>query len=97
MVAHFVHKSKDGKLAVIGVLLNEGKDNAGIKTLWANLPPKEGTEYLPEKVSFSPSSMLPKELGFYNYEGSLTTPPLYRRRAVLHLEKTRGYFQRPSR
>jgi carbonic anhydrase len=75
MVAHFVHKSKDGKLAVIGVLLNEGKDSAAIKTLWANLPPKEGVEYLPEKVSFNPGSMLPKELGFYNYEGSLTTPP----------------------
>jgi len=75
MVAHFVHKSKDGKLAVIGVLLNEGKDNPSIKTLWANLPPKEGVEYLPEKVSFNPGSMLPKELGFFNYEGSLTTPP----------------------
>jgi carbonic anhydrase len=75
MVAHFVHKSKDGKLAVIGVLLNEGKDNAAIKTLWANLPPKEGEEFVPQKVSFNPSSMLPKELGFYNYEGSLTTPP----------------------
>jgi carbonic anhydrase len=75
MVAHFVHKSKEGKLAVIGVLLNEGKDSAAIKTLWANLPPKEGEEYLPAKVTFNPGSMLPKELGFYNYEGSLTTPP----------------------
>ena len=75
MVAHFVHKSKDGKLAVIGVLLNEGKDNAAIKTLWANLPPKEGEEFLPENVSFNPGNMLPKDLGFYNYEGSLTTPP----------------------
>lgn len=75
MVAHFVHKSKEGKLAVIGVMLNEGKDSAAIKTLWANLPPKEGEEYLPAKVVFNPGSMLPKELGFYNYEGSLTTPP----------------------
>jgi len=75
MVAHFVHKSKEGKLAVIGVLLNEGKDSAAIKTLWANLPPKEGEEFLPAKVTFNPASMLPKEMGFYNYEGSLTTPP----------------------
>jgi carbonic anhydrase len=75
MVAHFVHKSKEGKLAVIGVMLNEGKDSAAIKTLWANLPPKEMEEYLPAKVMFNPASMLPKEMGFYNYEGSLTTPP----------------------
>jgi carbonic anhydrase len=32
-------------------------------------------EFLPPKVMFNPGSMLPKELGFYNYEGSLTTPP----------------------
>jgi carbonic anhydrase len=75
MVAHFVHKSKEGKLAVIGVMLNEGKDSAAIKTLWANLPPKEGEEFLPAKVTFNPASLLPKEMGFYNYEGSLTTPP----------------------
>ena len=75
MVAHFVHKSKDGKLAVIGVMLNEGKDSAAIKTLWANLPPKEGEEFLPSKVTFNPASMMPKEMAFYNYEGSLTTPP----------------------
>ena len=75
MVAHFVHKSKEGKLAVIGVMLNEGKDSAAIKTLWANLPPKEGEEFLPAKVMFNPASMLPKDMGFYNYEGSLTTPP----------------------
>jgi len=75
MVAHFVHKSKDGKLAVIGVMLNEGKESAAIKTLWAHLPPKEMEEYLPSKVMFNPASMLPKELAFYNYEGSLTTPP----------------------
>jgi len=75
MVAHFVHKSKEGKLAVIGVMLNEGKDSAALKTLWAHLPPKELEEYLPAKVMFNPASMLPKDLGFYNYEGSLTTPP----------------------
>jgi carbonic anhydrase len=75
MVAHFVHKSKAGKLAVIGVLLNEGKENAAIKTLWSNLPPKEGEEHLPPKVKFDPSTMLPQSLSHYAYEGSLTTPP----------------------
>ena len=75
MVAHFVHKSAAGKLAVIGVLLNEGKDNAAIKTLWANLPPKEGEEYVPAKVKFNPGQMLPSSLSYYAYEGSLTTPP----------------------
>ena len=32
-------------------------------------------QYAPEKIAFDPASLLPKDLGFYHYEGSLTTPP----------------------
>ena len=75
MTVHFVHKSKEGKLAVLGVLLNEGKENATIKSLWANLPPKEGEEYVPAKMIINPASLLPSDMSFFSYEGSLTTPP----------------------
>ncbi len=75
MVAHFVHKSADGKLAVIGVLLKEGNENPNIKTLWSNLPPGEGPPVDVPSVTFNPASLLPKELDFWSYEGSLTTPP----------------------
>jgi carbonic anhydrase len=75
MVVHFVHKNAEGKLAVLGVLLKEGNENPGIKTLWANLPKEEGVEYAPEGVNFNPGNLLPREFDFYSYEGSLTTPP----------------------
>ncbi len=75
MVVHFVHKNADGKLAVLGVLLKEGNENPGIKTLWANLPKEENVEYVPEGVNFNPGNLLPREFDFYSYEGSLTTPP----------------------
>ncbi len=75
MVIHFVHKSKDGKLAVIGVLIEEGKENAAIKTLWNNLPPKVGEEFLPSGVEFDPTSLIPLDTSHFTYEGSLTTPP----------------------
>jgi carbonic anhydrase len=70
--AHMVHKSADGKLAVIGVLFNEGKENIALKEVFANLPATEGKT--PLKASFNASSMLPSSLAYYNYAGSLTTP-----------------------
>ena len=75
MVAHFVHKSAEGKLAVIGVLLKEGNENPNIKTLWANLPAGEGPPVDVPDVTFNPANLLPKELDFWSYDGSLTTPP----------------------
>ena len=75
MVAHFVHKNSEGRLAVLGVLLKEGNENPGIKTLWTHAPAKEGPEVSPEGVSFNPANLLPREYEFYSYEGSLTTPP----------------------
>ena len=75
MVVHFVHKSAEGKLAVLGVLLKEGNENPGIKTLWANMPMEEGPEVVAEGVNFNPANLLPREFDFYSYEGSLTTPP----------------------
>ena len=75
MVIHFVHKNAAGKLAVLGVLLKEGNENPGIKTLWANAPATEGPEVVLEDVSFNPGNLLPREFDFFSYEGSLTTPP----------------------
>ena len=75
MVAHFVHKNSEGRLAVLGVLLKEGNENPGIKALWTHAPAKEGPEVSPEGVNFNPANLLPREYEFYSYEGSLTTPP----------------------
>jgi carbonic anhydrase len=75
MVAHFVHKSDDGKLAVVGVLLNEGKEHPLIKTLWDKAPRSEGPEVTVAGVKINPQDLLPASLSHYSYEGSLTTPP----------------------
>lgn len=77
MVVHLVHKNKKGKLAVLAVLITEGKENPAIKLLWANLPPKdkEGEEYAPPKVVFNAAALLPADMGHFTYEGSLSTPP----------------------
>ena len=75
MVVHFVHKSPEGELAVLAVMLREGNENPGIKTLWTHAPKAEGPEAVPDGVMFNPANLLPKEMDFFHYDGSLTTPP----------------------
>jgi carbonic anhydrase len=75
MVVHFVHKNAEGELAVLGVMLREGNENPGIKTLWTHAPKAEGPEVVPDGVMFNPTNLLPREMDFFHYDGSLTTPP----------------------
>jgi carbonic anhydrase len=75
MVVHFVHKNASGELAVLGVLLQMGNENPIIKTLWDHAPKEEGPEQQPDGVMFNPANLLPREMDFYHYDGSLTTPP----------------------
>jgi carbonic anhydrase len=76
MVVHLLHKSADGKLAVIAVRLNEdiGNPNATLATLWQHLPATAGTtEQVTDMVN--PGGLLPADRGYWTYMGSLTTPP----------------------
>ncbi|MEO7495009.1 MAG: carbonic anhydrase family protein [Massilia sp.] len=75
LVAHLVHKSAEGKLAVVAVLFKFGKENPTLATVWAN-PPKEKTvETAAAGVDIDLAALLPAEHGYYNFAGSLTTPP----------------------
>jgi carbonic anhydrase len=71
-----LHKSADGKLAVVEVRLGEdvGNPNAVLATLWEHLPKTAGTS---EKVTdmVNLGGFLPTDRGYWTYMGSLTTPP----------------------
>src|ERR1700735_1117263 len=74
MSLHLVHKSADGKIAVIAVRLNEGNANAVLAALWEHLPKTvDATDKVTE--SMSPAGLLPADRGYWTYEGSLTAPP----------------------
>ena len=75
MAVHLVHKDKDGKLAVVAVFIDPGKENALIKTLWSNLPQAKDKENVVEAAKISAVELLPPEKGYYSFPGSLTTPP----------------------
>jgi carbonic anhydrase len=71
---HLVHKSAAGGLAVVGVFLQPGKENAALKPVFDQMPPKEGA-VVEAKGSTDPAQLLPASKSFYRYTGSLTTPP----------------------
>jgi carbonic anhydrase len=76
MELHLVHRSADGKLAVVAVLFSEdqGFPNATLATLWEHLPAKAGES---EKITamVNPGGLLPGDRGYWTYTGSLTAPP----------------------
>lgn len=71
---HLVHKSSDGKLAVVAVLLREGKANPVVESVWSNLPNELNKPYTPD-VQVNAAELLPPDRAYYTFPGSLTTPP----------------------
>lgn len=75
MVLHLVHKSDEGDLAVVAILLERGSENPFIQTLWNNLPLEKNAPLEPPAAVVDPASILPATRSYYTYMGSLTTPP----------------------
>jgi carbonic anhydrase len=74
MVVHLVHRGRGGQLAVVAVLLERGKPNEAIQTVWNNIPLEKGQLGSPG-VDLDPLELLPNRREYYTYMGSLTTPP----------------------
>jgi carbonic anhydrase len=75
LVAHLVHKNADGKLAVVAVLFKQGAENPVLRTVWDALPKEKGKEQEAAGVNIDVAALLPANHGYYNFPGSLTTPP----------------------
>lgn len=75
MVAHLVHKNAAGKLAVVAVFLDGGGANAMIDSIWKNLPKEKLSQVLIPGATVDATALLPKNHGYYTFQGSLTTPP----------------------
>ena len=72
MEAHFVHQSEDGALAVVGVLINGGGENAAFDQIMPTAPKDQGETHFGQ---IDLESLLPEDRSFLRYAGSLTTPP----------------------
>jgi carbonic anhydrase len=74
MVVHLVHKDSEGKLAIVALLLERGKPQATIQTVWNNLP-LEKNEVGSPAIVIDPGEMLPQRRDYFTYMGSMTEPP----------------------
>lgn len=73
--AHFVHKSADGQLAVIGVLFTVGAENTALGPVLAHLPMAETPPTTHADSVVDLAAILPSDRRLVRYQGSLTTPP----------------------
>lgn len=74
MVVHLVHKDPEGRLAVIAVMLEQGRVQPAIQAVWNNLPLEKNQEN-PAAAPLDVNLLLPEDRRYFTYMGSLTTPP----------------------
>jgi carbonic anhydrase len=75
MEVHLVHKSADGALAVVGVMVEEGNENLALSEFWSLMPRQAGETKQDKRTLINARDLLPHDTGYYRYMGSLTTPP----------------------
>lgn len=69
---HFVNKTSDSQLAVLGVMVIQGKENKAWQPLVNSLSVKQDA---PVTAELDWAAMLPQDKTTFRYSGSLTTPP----------------------
>jgi carbonic anhydrase len=75
MEIHFVHRNAQGGLAVVGVLLKSGGENATYAPIFQNLPPQASQPASVAGATVDANQLLPVQRTYWRYNGSLTTPP----------------------
>lgn len=74
MEIHLVHQNAGGFYAVVSLLVQEGQENAFLKTFSDDYPSTEGGEFT-SATMVNVQDLLPTNPDYYTYGGSLTTPP----------------------
>ncbi len=75
MVVHLVHRNAEGQLAVVAVLLEPGDPNPVIDRVWTYMPLDVGDRVRMPPGMLNLNELLPADQRYYQFMGSLTTPP----------------------
>ena len=75
MEMHLVHENADDNLAVVGVMIESGRDNPAFTAIWEHLPADARDVQNIAGETVNALDLLPRDRRYYRYNGSLTTPP----------------------
>lgn len=75
MVAHLVHRNDEGQLAVVALLLEPGATNPLIDKVWTYMPLEVNDRVRMPRELLNLNELLPVDQRYYQFMGSLTTPP----------------------
>ena len=75
MDAQLTHRSEDGRLVIVSVLLEPGGENPVIQMALNNLPLEKGGEVAPPAQDINIERLLPESRAYFTFMGSLTVPP----------------------
>ena len=75
MVAHLVHRNDAGQLAVVAVLMDPGAPNPLIHNVWTHMPLDTADRVKLPAGAIDMNKLLPQDQRYYQFIGSLTTPP----------------------
>jgi len=72
---HLVHQNAQGGLAVVGIFIKEGAENAALANVFDNLPATLGAAKTVPGATVQAEAFWPSDHAMWRYDGSLTTPP----------------------
>ncbi|QCB46997.1 carbonic anhydrase family protein [Hydrogenophaga sp. PAMC20947] len=75
MVAHLVHKNEQGQLAVVAILIDPGVSNPVVEQVWTRMPLDTKDRVGLSAGLIDMNQLLPVDQRYYQFIGSLTTPP----------------------
>ena len=85
---HLVHESEEGTLAVIGVLIESGRDNAEFIPIWHHLPSTPGESKHSGDVIFNAVDLLPSQKTRVSLRWFVDDSSLFRRSQVVRADNS---------